>query len=161
MYSDFSISKLLRELDGGEPITRVPGSPTEAHMREVLEGYVARLGVSNADEFAAFSEKYLALPRGGQDPVGSKPFRFEEGKTDFFTETADIYDVPFIPIKGEMTAPPTFSMANQAAMSFRLWAEVDGRYLTIDIIEVMTFSQEGKIIEQMAYWGASNVTFLE
>lgn len=130
-------------------------------MRDVLEGYVARLGASKADEFAAFSEKYLALPRGGQDPVGSKPLRFEEGKTDFFTETAAIYDVPFIPIKGEMTAPPTFSMTNQAAMSFRLWATVDGRDLTIDIIEVMTFNADGKIIDQMAYWGADNVTFLD
>lgn len=60
-----------------------------------------------------------------------------------------------------MTSNPTFSLGNKGAMSFRLWAEVDGRNLIIDIIEVMEFNEDGKVIEQLAYWGADNVTLMD
>jgi steroid delta-isomerase len=161
MYSDFSFGKLLRHLDGIETVNRPTGSPTEAHMRTVMEGYVACLGATNADAFAVFTEKYLALPRHGEDPVGTKPIVFTGIGEESLADLAQLIDVPFIPVKAELTAPPTFSLTNKGAFSFRLWAEVDGRSLTIDIIEVMTFNDEGKVTEQFAYWGVDNVTLLD
>jgi len=32
--------------------------------------------------------------------------------------------------------------------------------LTIDIIEVVTFDEDGRVIEQLTYWGEDNVQFL-
>lgn len=75
---------------------------------------------------------------------------------------AQLMDVEFVPIRGEMTAPPSFSLGNKAAMAFRLWAEVAGRKkVMIDIIETMTFNEEGKVTEQVAFWGVDNVTLLD
>ncbi|MEU9352413.1 hypothetical protein AB0D65_15695 [Streptomyces griseoloalbus] len=55
-----------------------------------------------------------------------------------------LLDVPFTPKKAELTAPISFSLGNKAAMAFKLWAEVDGRNISIDIIEVMTFDESGR-----------------
>jgi hypothetical protein len=159
-YSDFSFSKLLRHLDGDhDAIRRAPNAPTEAHMRTVLEGYVAALG--HDAEFKTFSEMYLAIPRSGEDPVGTPPIVINGTGEDSLKSFAQLIDVPFKALKAEMTAPPTFSVGNKAAMSFRLWAEVDARRLMIDIIETMTFDAEGKVVEQYAYWGVENVTLLD
>jgi hypothetical protein len=132
-YSDFSFGKLLRHLDGKE---RNPSNGPPVPQRKptcVPEGYVANLGASKSAEFKALGERYFATPRRGEDPVGTKPITL--GASGMEKDMAQLFDVPFVPIKGEMTAPPTFSLGNKAAMSFRLWAEVDGRKLTIDIIE--------------------------
>lgn len=32
--------------------------------------------------------------------------------------------------------------------------------MTIDIIEVVTFDVDGRVIEQLAYWGEDDVQFL-
>jgi steroid delta-isomerase len=160
MYTDFSFGKLMRHLDGIEPLARPAAFPTEEHMRTVLEGYVAALGVSNSAAFAEFAEKYLAMPRSMEDPIGTKPITLTTGD-NVMAEMGQLLDVPFTPIKAEMTSPPTFSLGNKGAFSFRLWAEVDGRNLSIDIIEVMAFNEDGKVIEQLAYWGVDNVTILD
>jgi len=157
MYTEFSFGKLLRHLDGVEPLVRPADSPTEEHMRTLLKGHVSALG---QPEFADFVRAHLALPRTGEDPVGTKPMVITGDSEDPLGELGQLLDVPFTPIRAEMTAPPTFSFGNKAAMSFRLWARVDGRDLTIDIIEVVTFDLEGHIVEQLAYWGADNVTIL-
>jgi hypothetical protein len=130
-------------------------------MRTVLEGYVANLGISKSAEFKAFAERYFVTPRLMEDPVGTKPITLGANGDSMEKDMAQLLDVPFMPIKGKMTAPPTFSLGNKAAMSFRLWADVDGRKLTIDIIETMTFNAEGKVTEQLAYWGVDNVTLLD
>ncbi len=72
------------------------------------------------------------------------------GDGDALGEMGQLLDVPFTPIKAELTAPPTFSFGFRAAISFRLCADVDGRKLTIDIIEVMTFDEDGRVTEQLA-----------
>jgi steroid delta-isomerase len=156
VYTDFSFGRLLRHLDGVEPLTRLARFPTEEHMRKVIEGYVANLNQFDP----GYVESYLAVPRRGEDPVGTRPITITGEGDDVMSEMSQLLDVPFRPLKAEMTAPPTFSMGDKAAFSFRLWAEVDGRDLTIDIIEVVTFDEDGKIAEQLAYWGADNVTLL-
>lgn len=98
MYTDFSFGKLMRHLDGIEPLARPTGFPTEEHMRTVLEDYVAALGVSNSAEFAEFAEKYLGMPRYIEDPVGTKPITLTSG-ADVMSEMGQLIDVPFTPIK--------------------------------------------------------------
>jgi steroid delta-isomerase len=46
-------------------------------------------------------------------------------------------------------------------MAFRLFAEMDGCNISIDIIDVMTFDESGKICDFMAYWGVENVALLD
>jgi steroid delta-isomerase len=156
MYTDFSFGKMFRHVDTGEAINRPTSSPTEAHMREALEGYVANIGVEDPE----YAKTYFSSPRELSDPFGTKPMIIGDSASDALGQIGQLLDVPFTPVKAELTAPVSLSLGNKAAVPFRLWAEVDGRKLTIDIVDVMTFDNEGKICEILAFWGLDNVTFL-
>jgi steroid delta-isomerase len=157
MYADFSFAKMLRHADDGVAITRPEGSPAEEHMRKALEGYVANIGV----EDPVYAETYFAAPRDLSDPFGTKPMTVGRSGPDTLKALQQLLDVPFIPLKAEITAPVSLSLTNQAAVPFKLWAVVDGRNLTIDIVDVMTFDEDGKIRDIWAFWGIDNVTYLD
>jgi steroid delta-isomerase len=159
MYTDFSFGKLLRHHDSAEAITRPAGSPTEEHMRAVCEGYIANLNAPDP----AYAENYFAVPRSVEDPLGTKPITLQGGVggQDQLDAMDELLDVPFTPLRAEQTAPVSLSLGNKAALPFKLWAEVDGRTLTIDIVDVFTFDEDGRICDQWAFWGVENVTFLD
>lgn len=157
MATDFSFGKLMRHLTSGAALPRPAGLPTEEHMRNAVQGYIDNLNKPDPN----YAAKYLAVPRTGQDPVGTKPMTYRGGGRDVLDEMKQLLDVPFTPKRAELTAPISFSLGNTAAMAFKLWAEVDGHNISIDIIEVMTFDESGKICDQMAYWGVENVTVLD
>jgi steroid delta-isomerase len=157
MATDFSFSAMLRHLDAGTTLARAAGSPTEEHMRKVMEGYIDNIN-NPSPEFAA---KYMAEGRTGEDPVGSRPSGIGNEAQDFTEGLKRLIDVPFTPKRAELIAPVTFSVGRKAAMAFKFWAEVDGRNISIDIIDVMTFNESGKICDTMAYWGMENVTVLD
>lgn len=46
-------------------------------------------------------------------------------------------------------------------MAFKLYVNVNGQNIAIDIIDVFQFNEEGEVIEQKAYWGKENVTLLD
>jgi steroid delta-isomerase len=155
--ADFSFSKLMRHLDEGTLPVRSASSPTEKHMREVMEAYVANIG-KDSPEFAA---NHLAANLAGEDPVGASGPHPHDGVETFAQVIERLLDVPFTPKKAELISPVSFSLENKAAMAFKFWAEVDGRNITIDIIDVMTFDASGKICDIRAYWGVENVTVLD
>ncbi|MFJ6062657.1 hypothetical protein ACIQHU_06410 [Streptomyces tendae] len=157
MTTDFSFGKLMRHLTAGTELPRPAGLPTEEHMRKAIEGYIDNITNPDPD----YAAKYLAVPRTGEDPVGTKPITLRGSVQDQLDEMKQLLDVPFTPKRAELTAPISFSLGNQVAMAFTLWAEVDGHNISIDIIEVMTFDEAGKICDQMAYWGVENVTVLD
>jgi steroid delta-isomerase len=134
MTTEFSFGKLMRHLTSGTELPRPAGLPTEEHMRKAVQGYIDNLNNPDPDYVA----KYLALPHTVEDPVGAKPMNVSSWD-DVQDQMKDLIDVPFIPKRAELTAPISFSLGNKAAMAFTLWAEVDGRDISIDIIEVMTF----------------------
>ncbi|MFJ8449051.1 hypothetical protein [[Kitasatospora] papulosa] len=157
MATEFSFGMLMRHLTSGTALSRPASLPTEEHMRKAIQGYIDNITNPDPD----YAAKYLALPRTGEDPVGTKPMTLRGSVQDQLDEMKQLLDVPFTPKKAELTAPISFSLGNEAAMAFKLWAEVDGHDISIDIIEVMTFDESGKICKQMAYWGVENVTVLD
>jgi steroid delta-isomerase len=157
MYTDFSFGMLLRHHDGVAAITRPAGFPTEEHMRKALEGYIANLNAPDPD----YAETYLAAPRTIEDPFGIEPVSLSGTGQEQRDAMSQLIDVPFRPLKAEITAPVSLSLGNKAALPFKLWAEVDGRTLTIDIVNVFTFDEDGRICDQWAFWGVDNVTYLD
>lgn len=157
MATEFSFGTLMRHLTSGTELSRPANLPTEEHMRKAIHGYIDNITNPDPD----YAAKYLAVPRTGEDPVGTKPITLRGNGQDSLDEMTQLLDVPFTPKTAELTAPISFSLGNKAAMAFKLWAEVDGRDISIDIIEVMTFDESGKICDQMAYWGVENVTVLD
>ncbi|MEV5516276.1 hypothetical protein AB0L50_25750 [Streptomyces flaveolus] len=157
MTTEFSFGKLMQHLTSGTDLSRPAGLPTEEHMRKAVQGYIDNLNNPDPD----YAAQYLAVPRTGEDPVGTKPVTISGSWDDVMDQMKDLVDVPFTPKRAELTAPISFSLGNKAAMAFTLWAEVDGRNISIDIIEVMMFDASGKVCDQTAYWGVENVTVLD
>jgi steroid delta-isomerase len=157
MSTNFSFSTMLRHLDAGTNLDRPASAPTETHMRSVLEAYVANIGVNDPD----FSARYMATDLTGEDPVGAMNESSGSGGGPIAEVMAGLIDVPFTPHRAELTGPVRFTLGNKAAVPFKLWAQVDGRNISIDIIDVMTFDEDGKICDFRAYWGMDNVTVLD
>ena len=61
-----------------------------------------------------------------------------------------------------MTGPVrTVPAAATAAMPFRSESFFDNRHVTIDIIDVFTFDDEGRITSMKAYFGPANIHSVE
>lgn len=157
MTADFSFSTLMRHLDAGTSPTVPAGIPSQEHMRAVMESYIENINNPHPE----FRARHIAETGTGEDPVGSRPSDTAEGVQHFAQALERLIDVPFTPKKAELISPISFSLGNKAAMAFKFWAEVDSRNVSIDIIDVMTFDETGKICNIMAYWGVENVTLLD
>lgn len=154
MYKEFSWKKLMEDLTQNKETLNIPTSrPTEEYMRKVMQGHIDMINKKGNKTTAS----YYADNIRAEDPVGTETFLGKKGIAEDF---AKFFDVPFIPKKAELVAPISTSFGRSAAMTFKLYAEVDGQDITIDIIEVMTFNESGEIIEQMAYWGKDNVKIM-
>ncbi|TDD07561.1 steroid delta-isomerase [Saccharopolyspora terrae] len=125
-----------------------------APMNDVMERYIANINDPDP-EFAAtaFADSYT-----GEDPVGTGLLELTRQGSMF---DLDLFDVPFTPKKAELIAPVRTTFANSAAMAFTFWAEVDGREITIDIIDVMTFDADGKIVHIDAHWGVNTIRLVD
>jgi steroid delta-isomerase len=157
MATDFSFSTMLQHLEAGTALPRSADSPTEEHMRTVMRAYIDNINNPQPD----FEATYLTPDRTGEDPVGSRPADLGDATQGFAQAMERLIDVPFTPKKAELISPISFSVGNRAAMAFKFWAEVDGRNISIDIVDVMTFDESGKICNIMAHWGMENVTLLD
>ena len=118
-------------------------------MKAVLEKYVQY--VDNQDP--SIMEGYFSDRLEGADPYGSH--------AGLATEVlARLANVPFHTKKAEQTGPVRTTIWNKAAVPFKLYADVDGHAMTIDIIDIMAFDQDGKICKIEAFWGKENVTLI-
>lgn len=157
MTKDFSFGKLMRHLEAGTSPIKATGFPAQEHMSQVMQAYVARLTTPDPE----FEAKHFAGTVTGEDPVGSRTSDASNAQQSFAQAVERLVDVAFTIKKAEMVSPVSFSVENKAAMAFKVWAEVDGRNISIDIIDVMTFDSAGKICDIRAYWGPQNVTVLD
>lgn len=150
----FTWSKLMAALaHEGAASELTSGGPSEEHMKDVMERYVANINNPEPDFYStAFADPYTI-----EDPIGTGLLNISRGSI----LDHDLFDVPFTPKKAELIAPVRTTFANSAAMAFKFWAEVDGRDITIDIIDVMTFDADGKIVHIDAHWGMNNIRLVD
>lgn len=154
MYKEFSWEKLMEDLtQDKETLNIMESDPTESYIKNVMQSHIDSINNNNVAG-PSYSEDFR-----GEDPVGTKPIN--TGGGDMISELKEVFDVPFIPKKAELTSPITTSFGNSGAMSFKLYVEVDGQDITIDIIDIFKFNHKGEVIEQMAYWGKENVTIIK
>ncbi len=151
MYKDFKFTEavdyLLKREKPYEPSTEE--EKRRAHMVEICEGYIANLNNPDPEYQAnAFAEGYTL-----QDPFGTAP-------TEMVDYWGSILDTTFNPVKAEMVGPVRTTLTNEAAFDFRIYAEIGGHALAIDIIDVLTFNEEGKVSGMRAYWTPDNATLI-
>lgn len=124
---------------------------TETQMKFAMEQYIKGFNQKDADLLISLFADEAKI----EDPVGGG--RFVEGKaaiTDFYQQAVTMVD------KLELVAPVRGSHGNSAAMAFRIYMELEGKKITIDCIDVMTFNDEGKIADMKAYHGPRGMTDL-
>ena len=148
MTDAFSLVRLVESRAAGTQYSGAGASgPSPVHMRAVLESYIRNLNDFDPTFFAtAFAENYTY-----QDPVGAGTLAPHEMSARFHSD--------FFSIRGaELSSPISTSFGRSAAMAFRVFATVEGRDVTLDIVDVVTFDDSGKIVDVQAFWGADNIT---
>ncbi|MCE7786549.1 hypothetical protein M3663_00730 [Staphylococcus xylosus] len=136
-----------------KPLNIETSTPTEEYMKKVMQNHIDAINNKSTKP----TSEYYADNIIAEDPNGTRTFK---GKKEIFEEFPKMANVSFIPQKAELVAPISASYGNSSAMAFKLYAQVDGHDITIDIIETMSFNNNGQITEIMAYWGKENVTLI-
>jgi steroid delta-isomerase len=128
--------------------------PTQEHMVKAMHSYIDIINGKQPEGAQSLFADNFTL----EDPIGTKLWSIiKEYPTDFMEEEG----VKFTPLRAELVSPVSTTYSNQAAMAFKLYMNVGGQEISIDIVDVMTFDEAGKIVAVQAYWGRANVTVLE
>jgi steroid delta-isomerase len=117
-------------------------------MRATMERYLDRVAARDVDGVLALFAEDVSV----EDPVGGPPGTHVVGRerVDAFFRKGFAHSRP--------TPRPTGAIrttaADQAAMPFVLELDLGGARCEIDVIDVMRFDAEGRIVELRAFWDA-------
>jgi steroid Delta-isomerase len=114
---------------------------TEA-ITKAVNRYLETVSQGRPDDIAALYAQDAAV----EDPVGSELHIGRQAIRGFYTSVENV--------KSKTEVVTLRALGNEAAF---LWRLIIGG-MTIDIISVMTFDDEGKIASMKAYWGPDNIT---
>jgi steroid delta-isomerase len=154
-WKEISWQQILLDIAQNKDKSDAPTAlPTQEQMIKEMHSYIDRInGNLHEGTQNLFAENFTL-----EDPVGTKILSIaKEYHADFMEEKG----VKFTPIKAELVSPVSTTYSNQATMAFKLYMRVGEQDITIDIIDVMTFNEAGKIVEVKAYWGRDNVTVID
>ena len=146
--------EVLKDIVQNKEASNIPtGTPTPEQMRKAMQSYIDIIN-QNYHEGTRnlFADQYTL-----EDPFGTKAVTISNENRG---ESLEDKEVRFTPKKAELISPISIAYGNQAAMAFKLWMDVGGQEVTIDIVDVMTFDESGKIIEVAAHWGRDNVSLI-
>lgn len=124
---------------------------SEDKMKDVMQKYLDGFNQGDAELIISLFAEDAKI----EDPVGRGIVA--DGKE----EISEFYQriIKFI-TKMELDTPIRGSHGSYAAMAFTLYIEQDDKKKTIQVIDVMKFTDTGKIIEMKAHHGPSDVTQL-
>ncbi len=112
-------------------------------MKAAIETYVDRHTAGDIDGIVAlFSDDVVVW-----DPVGSDPHTGPDALRAFFQGTHDMVERLELELTGPIRCTAEF-----AAFPMTATSHIGDFHLAIDIIDVMTFGDDGKIVEMRAYW---------
>ena len=114
--------------------------PSPEEIREVTKRYVQLMCESNAD---AILELY-AEDATAEDPVGGSVIQGREALHGFYAATSPNLQV-------ELTGPVCVA-GKECAFPMLAELTMNDQKLYIDVIDVMTFNDDGKITSMRAFW---------
>jgi steroid delta-isomerase len=113
--------------------------PTQAAMKATLQSYLDHFNEGDAEKLTAL----FATDATVEDPVGAPPHKGTEAIRAFYV------DAMKNGAQLSLSAPIRGSHGNAAAMAF----EAKIGTLTVRIVDVMTFNEDGKVATMQAYFG--------
>jgi steroid Delta-isomerase len=114
---------------------------TEA-ITKAVNRYLETVSLGRPDDIAALYAEDATV----EDPVGSEVHIGRQAIRGFYTAVEGA--------ESKTEVVTLRALGNEAAFFWRLM--IGG--MTIEIISVMTFDDEGKIASMKAYWGPDNIT---
>lgn len=118
-----------------------------AAMKTTLLDYVAAFNAADAERVVALFADDATV----EDPVGSPVIAGRERILAFYRHATSLG------ARLEVAAPPRGSHGNAAALSFAVYARMQGHSVRIDVTDVMTFGADGRITGMRAFWGPDDV----
>ena len=118
-----------------------------ATIRATVDRYLNAFGGPKADFLANFAPDAWI-----EDPVGSPRLEGHEAIGGFYDQTTTMSESISLRSTG-----PVRVAAGEAAFSFQARPVLGGTTFSIDIIDVMTFDDEGRITTMRAFWDAAEM----
>jgi steroid delta-isomerase len=123
--------------------------PTPSELRDAITRYVNAVNSRDADALAAlFTEDAIQA-----DPASNPPNVGREAIHAFFTNSVAASE------KWAFTAKAVHTCAAHVAIDFQIALVTGGATMTIDGIEVFTFTEDTLISSVHAYWDDNDLTF--
>lgn len=124
---------------------------SEQKMKEGMQAYIDTFNRADADGIAALYADDATV----EDPVGTP---LKKGKT----EIAVFYKMAVATgARLKLAAPIRGSHGDSAAMAFDVELNMPGQgQMVIQVIDVMTFNEEGKFKSMRAFWGPGDMVKL-
>jgi len=114
-----------------------------ATIRSAVEAYCAAFTAGDQDA-------YVGLFADGawiEDPVGTDRYEGKEAIAGFFAQSSSLAES----IELRQTGPVRVA-AGECAFPMQARPSIGGAILVVDIIDVMTFADDGKITAMRAFW---------
>jgi len=126
--------------------------PTTDEMKAAVQAYTAAHTAGDIDGIiAVFAEDAVVA-----DPVDKPAFVGHAAIREFFTGTHEFAESLELLVTGPIRAVDHF-----AAAPLRAVTSMGGSKFAVDIIDVFTFDDDGKISDMKAYWTASDIAPVE
>jgi steroid delta-isomerase len=122
---------------------------TAEQMTAAVHGYVEAFEKGDAELAVAL----FAPDATVEDPVGTPVKRGHEEIRAFYA--ASMQTGAKLRLEG-----PIRCATDHAAFAFRVQLTLEGKMVTVDVIDIFRFNDAGKIVEMKAYFGPSNMTGL-
>ena len=120
--------------------------PTPEEMTAAVHAYVEAFDKQDAAAAASlFAENAVV-----EDPVGSPPKRG-------MAEISEFYQGAMVTGAKLALEGPVRVVGNQAAFPMQVRLEWEGKKQAIDVIDIFTFDDAGKITDMKAYFGPTNM----
>lgn len=154
-WKEVSWKHILKDIAQNKDQAAAPtGRPTQQQMIKGMQSYIDRLnGIEHEGTQNLFADSFTL-----EDPIGTQVASFSKG---FPAEAFQDGGVKFTMLRAELVSPISTTYSNQAAMAFKGYMQVGDQEVSLDIVDVMTFDEEGKILEVKAFWGRNNVQVVE
>jgi len=121
---------------------------TAAQMREAFEAYASLLSAGDGDAVAALFAEDAWI----EDPLGAARHVGREAIAAFYRGAIE-RAAPTV----RLTGPVRVSAVGEAAAPMQSHSNFGGSPKEIDIIDVFSFDDGGKITSMRAFWGEGNI----
>ena len=119
--------------------------PTPDEMRSALQSYIKFMCESDIDGIMALYADDAEV----EDPVGGAHLSGREALTAFYAGSAPKLQV-------ELTGPIRVA-GNECAMPMLAELDLGDNKLYIDVIDVMKFNDDGKLVSMRAFWDPADM----